>query len=163
MGYWKKSTKKPSVTWEETVDEALCVGWIDGVRKRINDESYTIRFTPRRDGSVWSPRNLARVKRLLSEGRMQESGMAAWSRRSESATRGYLERQAPKGFDREQEAAFGTAWAFWLEQPAGYRKQWTYWVLSAKQSATRLRRLEAVVAASKKGQRVNPQRPFNFD
>ncbi|MGB0653277.1 MAG: YdeI/OmpD-associated family protein [Thermoplasmatota archaeon] len=163
VGYWKKATGKPSVTWEETVDEALCYGWIDGVRRRIDDASFTVRFTPRRPGSIWSPRNLERVEALRADGRMEPPGLAAWEARRPDASKGYEARQEEAAFTAEQQAAFGDAWAFWEAQPPGYRKQWTHWVQSAKQEATRTRRLEALVAASRLGRRVNPQRPFDLD
>lgn len=159
VGYWKKATKKPSVTWEETVDEALCYGWIDGVRRSLDDEAYTVRFTPRRPDSIWSPRNLERVGALRAEGRMEPPGLTAWQARRADAAADYLS-QADAAFSDEQRAAFGDAWAFWEAQPPGYRKQWTHWVVSAKQPATRERRLAALVAASRSGERVHPQRPF---
>lgn len=158
VGYWKKATGKPSVTWEETVDEALCYGWIDGVRRSLDDEAYTVRFTPRRPGSIWSPRNLERVEVLRAEGRMEPAGLVVWEGRREDASALYEARN--QEFNADQRAAFGETWAFWMAQPAGYRRQWTNWALTAKQEATRARRLAALVAASQAGRRVNPQRPY---
>ena len=163
VGYWKKATDKPSVTWEETVDEALCFGWIDGVRRSLDEDAYTIRFTPRRPDSVWSPRNLERVEALRAEGRMEPPGWTAWASRRHDASDSYEARQEDLAFDAPQQAAFGDAWAFWEAQPPGYRRQWTHWVLSAKKEATRERRLAAIVAASRAGRRVDPQRPFELD
>lgn len=161
IGYWKKATGKPSVTWEETVDEALCYGWIDGVRRSLDEEAYIVRFTPRRPGSIWSPRNLERVEALRAEGRMETPGIAVWEARREDASALYEARN--QEFNPAERAAFGDAWTFWMEQPAGYRRQWTNWALTAKQDATRERRLAALVAASQAGRRVNPQRPYERD
>lgn len=160
VGYWKKATGTPSVTWEETVDEALCYGWIDGVRRTLDDASYTVRFTPRRPDSIWSQRNLDRVDALRADGRMMPPGVAAWeARRPEKS--GYAVANHKADFPHEMQERFGDAWAFHAAQPPGYRKTTAHWVLSAKQEATRERRLRAVIAAARLGQRVHPQRPFD--
>lgn len=159
IGYWKKATGRPSVTWEETVDEALCVGWIDGVRRRLDDESFTVRFTPRRDGSVWSRRNLDRVDALRAEGRMRPAGIAAWEARRPDRS-GYSVSDRVEDFPPEVQERFGDAWAFHAQQPPGYRAQVADWVLAAKQDATKERRLAAVIAAARKGVRVEMARPF---
>jgi uncharacterized protein YdeI (YjbR/CyaY-like superfamily) len=151
VGYYKTSSRKPSITWPESVDEALCVGWIDGIRKRMDDLCYTIRFTPRRPGSIWSAVNIKQVQALSEEGRMQPAGSAAFQARKEnkSGIYSYEQRSAtlvePYATRLRQNAA---AWAFFQAQPASYQKAANWWVVSAKQEATRLRRLEKLVEDS---------------
>jgi uncharacterized protein YdeI (YjbR/CyaY-like superfamily) len=118
LGYWKRGSGRPSVTWAESVDEALCVGWIDGVRRRVDDESYTIRFTPRRPGSIWSKVNVARVAALSAEGRMQPTGREVFEARTREGV--YAHEQPAATLDGEQEALFRAtpeAWDF-LRGPA---------------------------------------------
>lgn len=160
VGFWKKATGKPSMTWAESVDEALCYGWIDGVRRRIDDESYSIRFTPRRPGSVWSARNVARVEALQEEGRMRPVGLAVWDARGPEWQAGYSFEGEAEQWTDEEARAFGDALGHFHDQPAGYRRQWVGWVHAAKRPETRQRRLMALVEASRQGIRVNPQRPF---
>ncbi|MEM7584302.1 MAG: YdeI/OmpD-associated family protein [Acidobacteriota bacterium] len=151
VGYYKKAAKKPSMTWEESVDEALCYGWIDGIRKSRDTESYVIRFTPRKPKSVWSKRNIDRVERLTAEGRMKAAGLAAFAFKDAHPDSGY----ATAVFDgaltdpmvsRFQENA--GAWEFYQEQPPGYRKQTARWVMSAKREETRERRLTTLIEDS---------------
>lgn len=158
LGYWKVGSGHPSVTWPESVDEALCVGWIDGVRRRIDDQRYTIRFTPRRPGSVWSQINVKRVPELVAEGRMQPAGLAVFEARGEAHQRGYSFADRAQDFPPEVEARFRDAdpkaWAFFAQQPPGYRRACIHWVTSPKLEATRLKRLAALVEASAAGQRI---------
>ncbi|NNK48200.1 MAG: bacteriocin-protection protein [Gemmatimonadetes bacterium] len=162
VGYWKKSTGRPSVTWEETVDEALCFGWIDGIRKRIDDEAYTIRFTPRRAKSVWSHRNIERFEVLSASGRVSSPGRAAYSRRTEDRSGVYSFEQSIKpGLSADYVArlrADDAAWRDWESRPPGYRKQVAHWVMSAKRESTRERRLAALIEDSAAGRKVKPLR-----
>lgn len=155
VGYRKKATGKASVTWQESVDEALCVGWIDGIRKRIDEESYTIRFTPRRKGSVWSEINARRMEELLREGRVLPAGQAAFAARSPEKTAIYpYEQRHGVELDAELSARFRAhpaAWQHFWAQPPGYRQTLTWWVMSAKRPQTRERRLATLIAASAAG------------
>lgn len=149
VGYWKKHTGRPSQTWEESVDEALCFGWIDGIRQRIDDRAYAIRFTPRRPRSVWSHRNVERYEALEAEGRIRPAGEAAWARRREAKTGVYsFEQRTPPELTPELESrlrADDGVWDAWMARPPGYRKRATHWLVSAKREATRERRLGAVI------------------
>ncbi len=158
VGFHKKGSGKPSILWAEAVDEALCVGWIDGVRKRIDDTAYQIRFTPRKTTSTWSAINIARVADLASQGRMQPAGLAAFALRSEAKSRTYSYEQAfSAALPPPDEARFRkskTAWAFFEAQPPGYRKLVIWRIVSAKQEATRQKRLLELIEASKQGMRL---------
>jgi uncharacterized protein YdeI (YjbR/CyaY-like superfamily) len=158
VGYWKKGTGRPSVTWAESVDEALCVGWIDGVRRRIDDESYSIRFTPRRAGSTWSLVNVRRVGQLTAAGRMREAGLAAFAARRDDRSGTYsFEQRAEPRLDAAAEATFRAdqvAWDFFSAQPPSYRRTAVWWVVSAKRPATRERRLAQLIADSRAGLRI---------
>ncbi len=163
VGFYKVGTGKPSITWPQSVDEALCYGWIDGVRRSLGDEAYTIRFTPRKTKSTWSAVNIKRMDELLAEGRVQPAGMRAYEAREESNSRIYAYENRDKAvFDTEQEARFRadeTAWTFFQAQPPGYRRTMTHWVTSAKQEATRLRRLDQLMAESAAGRRMDQLSP----
>jgi uncharacterized protein YdeI (YjbR/CyaY-like superfamily) len=155
VGYWKLGTGQPSVTWAESVDEALCVGWIDGVQRRVDDESYTIRFTPRRAGSTWSRVNIARFEALDGEGRINSPGRAAYQARGREGV--YSHEQSPVTLDAEQEAVLRAtpgAWAFFAAQAPSYRQAATWWVVSAKRADTRERRFADLAADSAAGLRV---------
>jgi uncharacterized protein YdeI (YjbR/CyaY-like superfamily) len=158
VGFHKVGTGRANMTWPASVDEALCVGWVDGVRKRIDEHTYQIRFTPRKPSSTWSAINIERVRVLSEIGRMTPAGLAAFAHRREAASRTYAYEQAgPVALARADEARFrkhGSAWAFFEAQPPGYRKQMIWRILSAKQRATRDRRLAALIDASAKGQRM---------
>lgn len=157
LGYWKVGSGQPGVTWPESVDEALCVGWIDGIRRRIDDQRYTIRFTPRRPGSVWSQINVRRVGELIAEGRMQPAGLAVFEDRGEKHQRGYSFSDRAEHFPPELEAAFRAeagAWAFFERQPPGYRRTAIHWVSSPKLEVTRLKRLATLIADSAAGLRL---------
>jgi uncharacterized protein YdeI (YjbR/CyaY-like superfamily) len=157
VGYYKTGSDKPSITWPESVDEALCVGWIDGIRKRVDDIRYTIRFTPRKPGSIWSAVNIRRVQALTRQGRMQPVGRQAFKARKEnrSGIYSYEQRHAtlvePYAARLRQNAR---AWAFFQAQPASYQKAANWWVVSAKQEATRLKRLEKLIDDSAHGRTV---------
>ena len=156
VGYYRKDSGKPTITWQESVDEALCFGWIDGIRKKINDESYTNRFTPRRAGSNWSAINIAKVEELTNQKRMQPAGLAAYAKRLETKSRIYTYEQVSMQLDKPLEKKFKThkkAWTFFQAQPRYYRKLMTGWVNGAKQEATRLRRLDKLIAACDSGKR----------
>lgn len=157
VGFRKKGTGRPSITWPESVDEALCFGWIDGVRKGIDAESYTIRFTPRKKGSVWSAVNIARVRTLTELGRMQPAGLAAFEARREDRSGIYSHEQG----DVEMPEPYlrllrdnPTAWAYFEEQAASYRKAVNWWVAGAKKEETRRRRLDSLISYSARGERV---------
>jgi uncharacterized protein YdeI (YjbR/CyaY-like superfamily) len=158
VGFYKKGSGRPSITWPESVDEALCFGWIDGVRTRIDDASYSIRFTPRKRASTWSSVNIGRVAELAAEGRMRPAGIAAFERRTEarSGTYSYEQREHPK-LTPEQEREFRAnpaAWEFFHAQPPGYRRVATHWVVSAKREETRARRLATLIDDSVNGRRL---------
>lgn len=158
VGFYKLSTGRPSITWPEAVDEALGVGWIDGVRKRIDEHRYQIRFTPRKPVSIWSAVNIARVDVLIGEGRMQSAGLAAFARRSEAKSRTYsYEQAAIAALAPDEEKAFRrrkAAWAFFERQAPGYRKIVLWWIVTARQPATRQRRLAKLIDASDLGKRL---------
>lgn len=161
VGYHKKATGKPSITWEESVDEALCYGWIDGLRRSIDAESYMNRFTPRRKGSHWSRVNLGRVEALIAEGRMQPPGLAAYEARDPEKSGRYSFERDEARLSAEQEKAFRArpeAWAFWTAQPAGYRRQTASWVVSAKREETRARRLATLIEDSANRLRIKQLR-----
>lgn len=158
VGFMKIDSGSASVTWPEAVDEALRVGWIDGVRHRVDDARYRIRFTPRKPGSNWSAVNIARVAALEAEGRMAPAGLAAFAQRSEtrSSTASYeqvgpVELSATE-IDRFRQAA--DAWAFRETLPPGYMKKMVWWIVSAKQQATRDKRLLQFIEACALGKRL---------
>ena len=156
-GFYKRGSNEPTVTWSEAVDEALCVGWIDGVRRNLDAHAYTIRFTPRRKGSIWSMVNIRKVEVLTREGRMQPAGMAAFALRRENRSGIYTYEQRGEGLVEPYAgllAANPAAWQFFQAQPPSYRKKIGWWIVSAKQEATRLARLEKIIALSASGQRL---------
>jgi len=156
VGYHKRHTGRPSPTWAETVDEALCFGWIDGIRRRVDDERYTIRFTPRKPKSRWSTVNLKRVAELTAEGRMREAGLAAFAKRDPS-DEGYSTSKRPDTLDGDYAAALAAdteADAFFRAQPPSYRRAAVAWVTQAKREETRQRRLATLIADSRAGRRI---------
>ncbi|MDQ6625103.1 MAG: YdeI/OmpD-associated family protein [Verrucomicrobiota bacterium] len=158
IGFYRKASGRPSITWPESVDEALCVGWIDGVRKRIDEESYKIRFTPRRAVSTWSDVNIRRVGALTREGRMQAAGLAAFFRRREARSRiyAYENKEAASAgaeLDRRFDAA-PAAWEFFESQPLSYQRIARWWVTSAKRCDTRERRIAKLIRESAAGRRI---------
>jgi uncharacterized protein YdeI (YjbR/CyaY-like superfamily) len=159
VGFYKKKSGKPSISWPESVDEALCFGWIDGVRRSIDAESYSIRFTPRRARSIWSNVNTKRVAELTKQGRMHASGLAAYKARDpkRSGIYAFEQRQKDQELDPALEAKIRKnkkAWAFFEDQPPGYRRLMSVYVMSAKKEETRLRRLARLIKDSAAGQRV---------
>jgi uncharacterized protein YdeI (YjbR/CyaY-like superfamily) len=159
VGYRKKNTGTPSITWQESVDEALCFGWIDGIRKSVDALSYMNRFTPRRPGSSWSAINTRRAAELVKEGRMRAAGRKAFEARDAAKTAAMSsERDAPS-FDAACETQFKTnraAWEFFLAQPPGYRRMATWFVMSGKREETRARRLDQLIALSAARRRLVP-------
>src|SRR2546429_2967935 len=157
VGFYKKSSGKPSITWPESVDEALCFGWIDGLRKSIDEDSYMIRFSPRKPGSIWSTVNVRNAERLIKEGRMQPAGLKAYRTRKENRSGIYAyEQRSPELVEpylgklkRNRKA-----WEFFQAQPPSYRKTVNWWVVSAKKEETRLKRLEQLIEDSAAGRRI---------
>ena len=162
VGYFKKSTGRPSITWPESVDEALCFGWIDGLRKKVDEEAYTIRFTPRKPTSHWSKVNLEKVEQLLAEDRMAPAGLAAWEARDPKRSgRASYEREQPAKLPAEMEERFranGAAWAWFSDQAPWYRRTALHWATSAKRQATRDRRLDTLIDDSASGRRIKQLR-----
>jgi uncharacterized protein YdeI (YjbR/CyaY-like superfamily) len=160
VGFYKRGSGRPSITWKESVDEALCFGWIDGVRRSIDGESYSIRFTPRQKRSIWSAVNIARAGELIAEGRMQPAGAAAFEARTEDRSRVYShERSEAPQLEPEQQARFeanAAAWAWFQARPPFYRRQALHWVTSAKRPETRERRLATLIEDSTAGRTVKP-------
>ena len=158
VGFHRKASGKPSITWPESVDEALCYGWIDGVRRSLDEHSYTIRFTPRKSSSIWSNVNIAKAEALLAAGKMAPAGVAAWQRRDPARSGIYsFEREEPAAFDATMERQFKAnrgAWKFFGAQPAGYRRVATHYVVSAKRPETREKRLATLIGCSARGERL---------
>lgn len=157
MGFYKKATGKPSPTWSESVDQALCFGWIDGIRVSIDDERYANRFTPRKPGSNWSAVNLQKVAALAEQGLMMPAGMAAYEARQpeKSQEYSYENRHIPLG--PENEAAFRAdrrAWEFFESQAPWYQRTAAFWVMSAKRKETRKARLAQLIDDSAAGRRI---------
>ena len=158
VGFYKVGSGKPSMTWPESVDQALSFGWIDGVRKRIDDESYTIRFTPRKPRSIWSAVNIRRVAELKELGLMQPSGLRAFEQRTPERSAIYSYEKAPASLPPEAEAAFRkrrAAWTFFNEQAPSYRRVAIHWVTTAKKEETRARRLAKLIDESANGRRLD--------
>jgi uncharacterized protein YdeI (YjbR/CyaY-like superfamily) len=158
VGFHKKSSGKPSITWPESVDAALCFGWIDGVRKSLGETSYMIRFTPRRPSSTWSAVNIKRAQQLRKLGLMHPAGLKAFAARSakKSAIYSYEQRKSAQ-FTREQAKQFRAnkaAWAFFQTQPPSYKQLTTYWVTTAKKQETRQKRLSELIAHSQRLRRI---------
>ncbi len=162
VGFHKRAAGRPSLTWPESVDEALCVGWIDGLRRSVDDERYAIRFTPRRPRSVWSRVNIERVAVLTAEGRMQPAGLAIHAARRADATPGPRAEQPehlPEPYERVLRERNQTAWRFFAAQSPAYRRTLVDWLLSAKREETRLRRAERIADALAGEQRWMPGEP----
>ena len=155
--FHKVGSGKPSMTWPESVDEALCFGWIDGVRRRVDETRYTIRFTPRRPGSIWSAINLRKVKALEAAGRMRPAGRAVHAARDRAKTNRYAFEQKHATLPaaaRRAIAANRAAHAYWQAQPPGYRRLITWWIASAKREETQARRVARLIAHSERGERI---------
>lgn len=161
VGYYKKGSGKTSMAYPASVDEGLCFGWIDGITRRIDDEVYTIRFTPRQKRSNWSTTNIARVEELNASGRMHPAGMRAFEARTKDRTGMYSYENRPADLPEAYHArleANEAAWTWWQTQTPSYRRAATWWVVSAKQEATRDRRLEMLIADCAMGRQVKPLR-----
>jgi len=151
VGYFKKHTSKPSITWPESVAEALCYGWIDGIRRRIDDERYVIRFTPRRPRSKWSAVNVRLVAELEASGKMTQGGRAAFEARTDPDSKGYTYERTEAILDKASLRTFKknrAAWTYFEAQPQGYRKKMIGWVMSAKRNETKYRRLGQLIRGS---------------
>ena len=162
LGFYKKDAGVAGISYQEAVDEALCYGWIDGVRKRYDDRSYTGRFTPRRARSIWSAVNTRRAGELVELGRMAEPGLRAFKQRDPALTNRYSFEQRSAGLDAPYERTFKkdtAAWKFFAAQPPGYRRMASWYVMSAKKDETRQRRLERLMEISREGRRLEPMTP----
>ena len=162
VGFHKKGSGRPSITWPEAVDEALCFGWIDGVRRGLGPGAYTIRFSPRQARSTWSAVNVRRAGELIAEGRMTAAGLAAFEARSGDRTGIYAyEQRRTAKLDPEQEERFRAvpaAWEYFQGRPPSYRRAAIHWVTSAKREDTRARRLATLIEDSAAGRAVKPLR-----
>jgi len=157
VGFYKKDSGKPSITWPESVDEALCFGWIDGLRKKIDNQSYMIRFSPRKSTSIWSAVNIGHAQRLIKEGLMQPVGLKAFEARKENRSGIYsYEQRSPELEDKyaRKLKRNKAAWEFFQSQPPSYRKTINWWIVSAKQEETRIKRLDRLIETSAKGRRL---------
>jgi uncharacterized protein YdeI (YjbR/CyaY-like superfamily) len=156
--YHKVGTRRACMSYSESVDEALCFGWIDGLRKRVDDHTYSIRFTPRRPSSIWSAVNIAKVERLRADGRMTPIGEKAFALRSEARSAVYAHEQASPAelslVERRMFKRSRLAWEFFETTPLGYQKFVLHWVTSAKRAETRASRLSRLVEACVVGARV---------
>jgi uncharacterized protein YdeI (YjbR/CyaY-like superfamily) len=157
VGFYKVDSGKPSMTWSQSVDEALCFGWIDGVRRSIDGESYCIRFTPRKPSSIWSAINIKKVAELTQQGLMHEAGLAAFRKRTESKSRIYSFEKPEATLPPEFETLFKAnkkAWKYFQSLAPSYRKTSIHWVMSARQEGTQLKRINMLIAESEAG--TNP-------
>ena len=158
IGFYKKGTGKPSITWPESVDEALCFGWIDGLRKSIDNESYMIRFTPRKPGSNWSRVNINKVEKLKKLGLMKPEGLKAYENKKDNKSEIYAYEQDKVSLDKKYEDVFKKnkkAWHYFSKELApSYKKVTTRWVMSAKREETRLSRLKILIESSAKGELI---------
>jgi uncharacterized protein YdeI (YjbR/CyaY-like superfamily) len=158
VGFHKKATGRPTLTWNESVDQALRFGWIDGIRKSAGDDAYTIRFTPRRRGSIWSDKNIKRMQELIAAGVVAQPGLDAFERRKEDRSRRYSFEQPDRiAFPPDLAKEFRAnrkAWAYWESQPPYYRKTVTWWVIGAKREATRRKRFDTLVGDCAAGRRI---------
>ena len=162
VGFYKRRSGKPSITWQELVDEELCFGWIDGIRQGIDEVSYSNRITPRKPRSTWSAINIARAKELIRLGRMHPAGLKAFEQRTDerSAIYSYEQRKSAR-LQRGAERSFRAnqkAWTFFQAQAPGYRQAATWWVISAKREETRKKRLATLIADSALGRAIGPLR-----
>lgn len=163
VGYHRKGTGTPSIVWAESVDEALCYGWIDGRRRKIDDERYCVRFTPRRPISKWSKRNIERVETLIADGRMTDRGLAAYEARTDERSGGSVAAMssAPPSLPPEYERMLRDnreAWRFLEGQPPSYRNVALHWVMDAKRESTRERRLKTLIEDAENGLRIKALR-----
>lgn len=163
VGFYKKDSGKASITWPQSVDEALCFGWIDGIRKNIDEVSYKIRFTPRKQRSTWSAVNIKRVGELTEQGLVQEAGLKAFAARQENKSGIYSYEQRSPELPAQYAKRLkknAAAWKFFQTQPPSYRKAVNWWVVSAKQEETSLKRLDKLIDDSAEGRRIPQFRPM---
>lgn len=157
VGFYKVSSGKPSMSWSESVDQALCFGWIDGIRRTIDDESYSIRFTPRKRTSIWSAVNINKVAELTKAGLMTPDGLKAFEARTENKSGIYSHEKEPAVLDPNYETQFrnnALAWEFFEKQAPSYKKVMIHWIMSAKQETTQLSRLEKTINISEQQKRM---------
>ena len=157
VGFYRVDTGKPTMSWSESVREAICFGWIDGHVKRIDDTSYTRRFTPRKGASIWSRVNIQHAEQLIADGRMHAAGLAAFTARTAKRSGVYSFEQESVELPASLISVFRRnkrAFEFWERQPASYRRAATWWVINAKQEATKVRRMKSLIDYSQKGERV---------
>ena len=155
VGYYKKNADQTGLSWSESVDVALCYGWIDGIRKTIDAQSYKIRFTPRQPDSVWSAVNVQKVEALKQQGRMTPAGLQRFDSRSDA--RGYSAADRKVPFPAEYEGqirADAAAWAYFCDLAPSYKRDSIWWVMSAKRKETRLKRLGILIASSAEGEKI---------
>jgi uncharacterized protein YdeI (YjbR/CyaY-like superfamily) len=158
VGFHKKGTGKPSITWPESVDQALCFGWIDGIRKSLDADSYVIRFTRRQRRSHWSNVNIKRIGELTGQGLVTDAGLRAFEARSAENSGRASHEQGTVELPEEYLSLFranAAAWEFFGSTPPGYRRTMTWWVISAKREETRRKRLATLIEASANGHRVS--------
>lgn len=157
VGFYKKATGIPSITWPESVEEALCFGWIDGLRKSIDEKSYKIRFTPRRRDSNWSQVNLKMMEKLIENGKIRPAGLKAYERRDQSKSRQVsyeLDEVKLKKEYVDQIKENPKAWKFFNNLPPGYKKQTCFYVMQAKREDTRQRRLKVLIESAAEGKKI---------
>lgn len=155
VGYFKKSTGRTSLTWSESVDVALCFGWIDGIRKTVDEQSYKIRFTPRKITSVWSAVNVNKVEALIQLGKMKPAGMHLFNNRNDAQGYSSEQRNVPLAREYEEKImANQSAWLFFTNLAPSYKRDSIWWVMSAKKEETRLRRLGILIVSSEAGLKI---------
>lgn len=157
VGFYKVTSKKPSMTWPQSVDQALCFGWIDSVRRTIDQDSYCIRFTPRKPDSIWSAVNIDKVKKLTEQGLMYPAGVRAFEQRKAEKSRVYSFENDAKKLSDHLEKKFREdrgAWKFFTTQSPSYQKTIIHWIMAAKQKTTQLARLEKTIAESHSQRRL---------
>jgi uncharacterized protein YdeI (YjbR/CyaY-like superfamily) len=157
VGFYRKTSGKGGMGYRQALDEALCAGWIDGVKKSVDAERYVQRFSPRTKTSIWSDVNLKRIKELIAARRVTKGGLAVYEGRDPRRQGLYSYENRPRAFDAATERAFkahGEAWAFFTAQPPGYRKVCIFFVMEARKDETRLRRLDRLMKASSEGKRI---------
>ncbi len=159
VGFYRKDSGKGGITYPEALDEALCFGWIDGLRRRYDESSYTVRFTPRKEGSIWSAVNTKRVGELMKLRRMHQAGQKVFDQRDQKKANLYSYERATCKLEGAYEKTFRAnqkAWEFYQAQPPWYRRTSAWWVISAKQEKTRLRHLAQLIDDSANGRRIKP-------
>lgn len=159
VGYYKVGTGKLSMSWSESVDEALCFGWIDGVRRSVDEERYTIRFTPRRAGSIWSAINMKKMEELTAQGKMTEAGLKVYEKRQEKKSAIYSYEKAPAELSKDYEKRFranAKAWTWFGKTAPSYQRTAIHWVMSARQESTREKRIETLIRDSANEEKIKP-------